>query len=826
MFDMFGNKLKVKTVQDSIDQVLAKMEKEEAMQQNPSMYEPQPPPISMQQEVMMSMMGGGNPALALLGQQQAGPGGMGGAPQMNPALGFNGMVDFSNPASVGNMQNSLQNDPNFIANQNAVLNMMNQVLGAMPNVHVSPAAPPPPQWGGGFPQPFPNQMVGNNFGLNPNFVQQTQFQNPLDGVVPANPDAVVNSTASWYGGTPFPMQNGLGMQPNMVGGWNAQPSYYNFYMNDPANREAYMRFTQEEIDAGIGFKVKIVSKTDEEIRREKEQDALEEQALINKHLTWDDKFKNINFKTVMREVDIDDLPEPIRRIRMEQESQAAAEKKAKEEAEANKPSRVIIECLHSEIEILRGWIYRILPKDIIGLNAKEIIVPKPKRLFFNKRDEEALRNLCKKLEVYNPALARVVWSKRHLKYRDDYNIFIEVAEDNLREYEIDEMFDKREEGYNDYRVPMHCREIPGYTINEKGEKEFDEEYCELYPFIRYTDKNYKYEFDRGRKLTNEEFNVFCEYEEMCLVYGFHQLRLKKLLDDNRKRQELPLSYSVDRRELATREEKIRNLLVESNGSKETTEEENKMEQQCKNNKVQEDPRTLEQIENEYYNKFDPIETHYHEMRVMRKKQQQQYELYRDIFSSKSQKDFDAWWYGKNSSQYQQENLSPEELKKKQRQEYVDRMTEANIALLSKATPIDPVQFVNNFRYWQQQQLQKLFGNTMNEATTAKDVFEKVIPHALYEISCENIERQRQEAMNRPYNPMAYKRALIELANKKILAGNEDPNFKPGPVDPKFGYPSNWVDPTNSKEYEERKAQFMEYCRTSMGVNMPLRPIYK
>lgn len=214
------------------------------------------------------------------------------------------------------------------------------------------------------------------------------------------------------------------------------------------------------------------------------------------------------------------------------------------------------------------------------------------------------------------------------------------------------------------------------------------------------------------------------------------------------------------------------------------------------------------------------------MRVLRKKQEQQYELYRDIFSSKSQKEFDAWWYGKNSSQYQQENLPPEELQRRQREAYVDRMTEANIALLSKAQVIDPVQITNNFRYWQQAELQKLFGNTMNEATSLKDVFEKVIPHALYEISCENIEKQRREAMNNSYNHMAYKRALIELANNKVLAGNEDPNFKPGPVDPRFGYPANWVDPTNSKEYEERKARFMNYCQNSMGVNMPLRPIFK
>lgn len=798
MFEMFDKKYKVKTVQDSIDQVLAKMEKEEAMQQNPSLYEPQPQPISMQQEVMMSMINGGNPALALMNQQQ----------------GFNGMVDFSNPASVGNMQNNLQNDPNFQANQNAVLAMMNQALAAMPNVQVSPAAPPPPpQWNRYSQQPFP-QMVGNNFALNPN-LQQAQYQNPLDGVVPADPNAF-NSSASWYTSNPFPTQQGLGMNPN-VGGWNTNPSYYNLYMNDPFNREAYMRFTEEEIRSGQGFVVKVVSKTQEEIDKEKQQEYLDEQEAIRNHPTWEEKL-NPDFKVVIKTVDRE-LP---KHLKKQQESQVV-EEEVKEEG----PSRVIIECLNSEIDILKGWLYEIKPKDINGLDKEKIIVPRLRRLFFNKRDEEALRNLCKRLQVYNPPLARVVWAKRHLKYRDDYQLFITAAEDILNEYEIAEMFDKEDEGYYDYRVPMRNRKLPEYTIDENGKKIFDENYYEYHPFRKYTDDTFEYEYDRGRELTKEEFNLFCEYEETCLVYSFHQLRLKNFYEVNRRLQNLPLSYSVDRKELAIREEKLRKLLEERISIRENAEAKKKeeIEQQCKNKRVS-DPRTLEEIENEYYNRFDPVEAHYHEMRVLRKKQEQQYELYRDIFSSKSQKEFDAWWYGKNSSRYQQENLPPEELQRRQREEYVDRMTEANIALLSKAQVIDPVQITNNFRYWQQAELQKLFGNTMNEATSLKDVFEKVIPHALYEISCENIEKQRREATNNSYTHMAYKRALIELANNKVLAGNDDPNFKPGPVDPRFGYPANWVDPTNSREYEERKARFMEYCKNSMGVNMPLRPIYK
>ena len=546
MFEMFDKKYKVKTVQDSIDQVLAKMEKEEAMQQNPSMYEPQPQPISMQQEVMMSMMNGGNPALSLMNQQQ----------------GFNGMVDFSNPASVGNMQNNLQNDPNFQANQNAVLAMMNQALAAMPNVQVSPAGPPPPppQWNGYSQQPFP-QMVGNNFALNPN-LQQAQYQNPLDGIVPADPNAFNNSSASWYTSNPFPTQQGLSMNPN-VGGWNTNPSYYNLYMNDPFNREAYMRFTEEEIRSGQGFVVKVVSKTQEEIDKEKQQEFLDEQEAIRNHPTWEEKL-NPDFKVVIKTVDRE-LPEHLKK-QQQQESQVV-EEEVKEEG----PSRVIIECLNSEIDILKGWLYEIKPKDLNGLDKEKIIVPKLRRLFFNKRDEEALRNLCRRLQVYNPPLARVVWAKRHLKYRDDYQLFITAAEDILNEYEIAEMFDKEDEGYYDYRVPMRNRKLPEYTIDENGKKIFDENYYEYHPFRKYTDDTFEYEYDRGRELTKEEFNLFCEYEETCLVYSFHQLRLKNFYEVNRRLQNLPLSYSVDRKELATREEKLRKLLEESISIRENAE---------------------------------------------------------------------------------------------------------------------------------------------------------------------------------------------------------------------------------------------------------------
>ena len=809
MFDMFEKKYKEKTVQDSIDQVLAKMEKEEAMQENPNLYEPPSQPISMQQEVMNAMMSGGaNPALALMGNQ---------------APGFNGMVDFSNPNSVSNMQNSLQSDPTFIANQNAMMNMMQQTLGAMPNVQVSPAGIPNQLWNG-YSQHFPPQMVGNNFGLNPN-IQQTQYQNPMDGVIPANPNAFNNTGGGiWYGDNPFQTQ-GFNTQPSIVGGWNNQPSYYNFYMNDPSNRAAYMGFSEEEIKSGKGFVVKVVSKTDEEIEEERRKEEEAEKEFFRSHTSWEEKYKIGGFKVVTKLVD----REPPKQVNTQQQNETPndAVEDNNDLDDPNKPSQVIIECTYSDINILKEWIYKILPKDYIGLDTTKIIVPRKRRLFFNKRDEEALRNLCKRLEVYNPPLAKVVWNKKHLKYRDDYQLYIEAAEDYLSDYEFGEMHDQTDEGYVDYRVPMRYRKLPEYTVDENGNKHFSDDYNDPLPFRKYTEETFEYEYDRGRELTNEEFEIFCEYEETCLVYCFHQLRLKNICEFNRKLQNLPLSYSVDRKHLEEKEDKLRKILVESiNYRKSKQEEKIKMEQQCKMNKALEDPRTLEEIENERYNKLDPIETHYHEMRVLKKRQQQQYELYRDIFSSKSKKEFDAWWYGKNSSQYQQETLPPEELKRKQREEYVDRMTEANIAILSKAQVVDPVQIVNNFRCWQQAELQKLFGNTMNEATTAKDVFEKVIPHALYEISCENIERQRREAMNAPYNPIAYKKALLELANNRLLSGNEDPNFKPGPVDPKYGCPPNWVDPTNSKEYEERKARFMNYCNTSMGVNMPLRPIYK
>ena len=53
-----------------------------------------------------------------------------------------------------------------------------------------------------------------------------------------------------------------------------------------------------------------------------------------------------------------------------------------------------------------------------------------------------------------------------------------------------------------------------------------------------------------------------------------------------------------------------------------------------------------------------------------------------------------------------------------------------------------------------------------------------------------------------------------------------PNSYSEPLDPKYGLPAHYRNYLCGKDYEEKKARFLNYCRTSKGKNIPLKPIYQ
>jgi hypothetical protein len=68
------------------------------------------------------------------------------------------------------------------------------------------------------------------------------------------------------------------------------------------------------------------------------------------------------------------------------------------------------------------------------------------------------------------------------------------------------------------------------------------------------------------------------------------------------------------------------------------------------------------------------------------------------------------------------------------------------------------------------------------------------------------------------NRYDYTRNLYEMANPANWSNQ-------GVNDPYYQNRPHYMDFVNSADYEERKAQFFNYCSNTQGT-IPLRPIYK
>lgn len=438
--------------------------------------------------------------------------------------------------------------------------------------------------------------------------------------------------------------------------------------------------------------------------------------------------------------------------------------------------------------------------DFEGIDTARLEIPDEHPLVLKLRDRREQKKLCEEISVYNTMIATVLYN---IKFfipditREEYERYVEVIKNKLNEYRELEEKNQDENGYIDYRVPYRNRPLPEFDETEEGGREYfadQESKVNPTPRIEYKEmEEYEYAYDRGRKLSEEERLIFCEYEFVKLEVEVKKLRLKQLAEYNKKLQ-------------GVTEETIR--------------------------RQREEKKRLSEVENESYNIYDPIQVYYHEVRVRQKRQQQQYELYRHIFkNSKTDKEFDEWWFGKDSNEVRQ-RMSPEEAMRARKREYKDRMLELNIQKINSLKPISSEEICYAIRRKQQEILGRIFGNSLQEAHNTREYFTKVVPQALYELSMMNIEDQEREGQREAImqNPFEYRKALLELGNgNQLVNRNFDRSksiFKDAkPVDPKYGLPSNYVDISTSEEYQKRKKLFMDYCENSRG-NIPLKPIYK
>ena len=218
-----------------------------------------------------------------------------------------------------------------------------------------------------------------------------------------------------------------------------------------------------------------------------------------------------------------------------------------------------------------------------------------------------------------------------------------------------------------------------------------------------------------------------------------------------------------------------------------------------------------------YNRTNPMDIRLHELKVEEKKRQDQYDFFRAAYgTSITDEQFNEWWYRGNLAAMPQNGLRTEQQMIQQRNQWANNMNFQHIQNLGTFTQIDP----NTVREWKTHQIQRLAYDfdrgTMDNCKDLKDVFDN-LGYLNIRVCEENIERQRREDLNSSLaaNRYDYNQYLMQAATW----------YNTGVADPQYTNRPHYMDFVNSRDYEENKRKFYEYCTTSSG-SIPLKPIYK
>ena len=316
---------------------------------------------------------------------------------------------------------------------------------------------------------------------------------------------------------------------------------------------------------------------------------------------------------------------------------------------------------------------------------------------------------------------------------------------------------------NDYRVPFRYRKTPVEIPAIKGYKAFQPYTIPMKRKFHMPDGSTIpfYEYDRTREPNQEEWQLF--YEQA--IYE--------------------------------RDKDIKLMQVK------------KMEEYAK-----------EQEELNKFNPYNMMDARLHEMRMEDKLKRDQYEIFRSAYGGAvSDEEFDRWWYKSNPQAIPNDRPRSEEDLIAQRKQWRSNMGQNHAYVLQNAKPIDPEQV----RIYKTNKINEIIHNfdkgIMDKCTSLRDVFDN-LGYLRVRVCEDNIEKQRAEAMNASLsvNRYDYTRNLYEMANPANWSNQ-------GVNDPYYQNRPHYMDFVNSADYEERKAQFFNYCSNTQGT-IPLRPIYK
>ena len=418
-------------------------------------------------------------------------------------------------------------------------------------------------------------------------------------------------------------------------------------------------------------------------------------------------------------------------------------------------------------------------------NLDQFEVPEETKLDMSDEDEKELDHLADEIAVYDKALAHAIYNAPVINgmTKETYKFWTTYIKNRLKEFkDLEKQFPER-----DFRLDYRYRKTPKYKITDNGKWIFDLVSPDYFPERKYNKKGKRvYDYDRGHEPTKKEWEIFYTRAFALLKQESNKLKMDWILQ-----------YNVDK-------------LNKKGGDKETENKNSSM------SPLEDWKLHRSKSENEYL-KIKPTDTLWE--RSMKEHDQmvanQKFVYMAAVGHSMTPEQFNVFW---NGPQARTEQVNPEILRKQD----LARRTAQNIYMLSQAKPIDQVQLALAAFKEDEKRMREFDHDCMKDCKTLRDYFDNM-GYLLRLCQEDNIKQQREKYKMETRNQYSYNKSLIDSGNSERLLSwnNTRPGMTFGTADPRYGFPSNYVDLTKTDNYNACKRRFDQYCNSMQTV--PVEP---
>ena len=398
-------------------------------------------------------------------------------------------------------------------------------------------------------------------------------------------------------------------------------------------------------------------------------------------------------------------------------------------------------------------------------------------LNWTQEDDAELEKICKEVAVYDKALAHCGWNIPTFKgcTREDYEYFKLYLLNVAQDYKSKELMNPK----IDYRAPYRNRPLPPTVEDPNSPSGVRPDMSKPVPVVLKRiglGGKPDYEYDRGRELTQEEWDIFVDRAYFEMMDGAKRIMGRDLMELNK--------------DLAQPQQK--------------------------------------QEAEEKYNPYDPIACRVHAMKEEKKAYNTNMEFFRYALRHKfNDEEFNAWWFGTPLQSHTAANNSQQMMDQQQayaRDIWAQQMTARNIQYLENFVPFDPIRE----REWANTVMYNAI-NQFTQGSVTRDMSAMAMMENLVflnnRIHMMEVERQQAEAARQSMfmtNRQTYQTALQNFANYGPCSTNS-PGWM-GTQDPRTPSNGQVVD-LNSMLQTEQFKQFENHCLNSNG-HVQLSAVYR